>query len=163
MHPDILGQIDPPGRGQQGSAWKGRSKGCNRDFLALGRWRRRWTAGTSGFAVGFGGHFCWRFGGLCCWPPNTFGRKMETKVNESTLKLTVILHGTTQTRFMILPKVTNNALITINNVSCHCFRSFTIVWHHKVAQNPQPNYRAPIQRENKDLDFSIRLHVVIVC
>jgi len=52
MNPDILGQIDPAGRGQEGSAWKGRSEGRNRDFLTLGRWRRGGTAGTSGSAVG---------------------------------------------------------------------------------------------------------------
>ncbi len=52
MNPDILGQIDPAGRGQEGSAWKGRSEGCNRDFLTLGRWRRGGTAGTSGSACG---------------------------------------------------------------------------------------------------------------
>ena len=56
MHPDILGQIDPAGRGQEGPAGEGRSKGCNCDFLALGGWRRGGTAGTSGSAVGFG--FC---------------------------------------------------------------------------------------------------------
>jgi len=50
MNPDILGQIDPAGRRQEGAAWKGRSEGCNRDFLALGGWCRGGTAGTSGSA-----------------------------------------------------------------------------------------------------------------
>ena len=59
MNPDILGQIDPAGRGQEGSAGESRSEGRNRDFLALGRWRRGGTAGTSGSAVGFGGHLFW--------------------------------------------------------------------------------------------------------
>jgi hypothetical protein len=57
MHPDILGQIDPSGRGQNGAAGKTRSKGRNRDFLSLGGWRRGGTACTSGSAVGFGRHF----------------------------------------------------------------------------------------------------------
>jgi hypothetical protein len=40
MNPDIVGHlIDPAGRRQEGSAWKSRSEGRNRDFLALGRWR----------------------------------------------------------------------------------------------------------------------------
>ena len=53
VNPDILGQIDPVGRGQQGSAWKNRSEGCNREFLALGGWRRGRTVGASVSAVGF--------------------------------------------------------------------------------------------------------------
>ena len=49
VNPDIVGHlVDPAGRGQEGAAWKSRSEGCNRDFLALGRWRRGGTAGTSG-------------------------------------------------------------------------------------------------------------------
>jgi hypothetical protein len=40
MNPDIVGQIDPSGRRQEGSAGEGRSEGCNGDFLALGRRRR---------------------------------------------------------------------------------------------------------------------------
>ena len=59
MHPDILGQIDPAGRRQEGSAGEGRRKGCNRNFLALGRWRSGGTAGTSGSAVGFCCHYVW--------------------------------------------------------------------------------------------------------
>jgi len=43
--PDMEGNIvDPAGRRQEGSAGDGRSEGCNRDFLALGRWRRGGTA-----------------------------------------------------------------------------------------------------------------------
>ena len=57
VNPDMVGHfVDPAGRRQEGSAGDGRSEGCNRDFLALGRWRRGGTAGTSGSAVGFGGH-----------------------------------------------------------------------------------------------------------
>jgi hypothetical protein len=53
MNPDIVGHfVDPSGRRQEGSAGECRSEGCNRDFLALGRWRRGGTAGTSGSAVG---------------------------------------------------------------------------------------------------------------
>ena len=48
-------------------------------------------------------------------------------VDESTLKLTVKLHGTTQTRCIVVPKAKGDALITINNISCCFFRSFTIV------------------------------------
>ena len=54
MDPDIVGHfIDPAGRGQEGSTGEGRSKGCNRDFLALGGWCSGGAAGTSGSAVGF--------------------------------------------------------------------------------------------------------------
>ena len=57
VHPDIVGHlVDPAGRGQQGSAVEGRSKGCHRDFLALGGGRRGGTACTSGSAVRFGCH-----------------------------------------------------------------------------------------------------------
>jgi hypothetical protein len=45
-------------------------------------------------------------------------------VDELTLNLTVKLHGTTQTRCIILSKANGNAL---DNVSCHGFRSCTIV------------------------------------
>ena len=38
-------------------------------------------------------------------------------VDESTLNLTVTLYGTTRTRCVILAKVNDNALITLNNVS----------------------------------------------
>ena len=38
-----------------------------------------------------------------------FGGKWTTMVNESTLDLTVILHGTTQTRCIVVPKATGNA------------------------------------------------------
>ena len=63
MNPDILGQIDPAGRGQEGSAGEGRLKWCNRDFLALGGWCRGGTACTSGSVVGFGRHRSFRGGG----------------------------------------------------------------------------------------------------
>jgi hypothetical protein len=46
---------------------------------------------------------------------------------ESTLDLTVILHGTTQTRCIALSKATDNTLITPNNISWQFLRSFTIV------------------------------------
>jgi hypothetical protein len=36
-----------------------------------------------------------------------------TMVDESTLDLTVILHGTTQTRCIVVPKATDNALTTL--------------------------------------------------
>ena len=49
--------VDPSGRRQEGSTGEGRSKGCHRDFLALGGWRRGGTACTSGSAVRFGCHF----------------------------------------------------------------------------------------------------------
>ena len=53
VNPDMVGHfVDPAGRRQEGSAGDGRSEGCNRDFLTLGRWRRGGTAGTSGSAVG---------------------------------------------------------------------------------------------------------------
>ena len=82
MNPDIVVHlIDPSGRRQEGSTWKSRSKGGNRDFLALGRWRRGGTACTSGSAVRLGGHLFVRkaklSGGLCRWPPNTFWCKMD--------------------------------------------------------------------------------------
>jgi hypothetical protein len=52
VHPDIVGHfVDPSGRRQEGSAWKGRSEGYNRNFLALGGWRKRWAACTSVSAV----------------------------------------------------------------------------------------------------------------
>jgi len=44
VNPDILRQIDPSGRGQEGSAGEGRSEGRNRDFLTLGGWCRGGTA-----------------------------------------------------------------------------------------------------------------------
>jgi hypothetical protein len=53
--------------------------------------------------------------------------KWTTMVDESTLNLTVILHGTTQTRCIVVPKAKGDALITLNNISCCFFRSFTIV------------------------------------
>ena len=61
--------------------------------------------------------------------------KMESMVDESTLNLKVILHGTTQTCWIILPTVTGNTLITLNNVSWHVFRSFTIVWHQSYPES----------------------------
>ena len=53
--------------------------------------------------------------------------KWTTMVDESTLNLTVILHGITQTRCIVVHKATDNAVITLNNISCRFFRSFTIV------------------------------------
>ena len=43
--------VDPLGIRQKGSAGKGRLEGRNRDFLALGGWRRGGTSGSA--AVGF--------------------------------------------------------------------------------------------------------------
>ena len=71
-------------------------------------------------------------------------------VDESTLNLMVILHGITQTRYIVVPKVTNNALITINNISCLFFRSFTIVSLQSCPQSTA-RFTQHIQRENKDL------------
>jgi hypothetical protein len=56
-------------------------------------------------------------------------------VDESTLNLTVILHGTTQTRCIVVPKAKNDALITLNNISCCFFRSFTIVVHLNFCES----------------------------
>ena len=61
--------------------------------------------------------------------------KWRTMVDESTLNFTVTLHGTTQTRCIILPKATGNALITINNISWQFFRSFTIVSHQSCPES----------------------------
>jgi hypothetical protein len=96
VHPDIVGHlVDPSGRRQQGAAGESRSEGGNRGFLALGRWRGGGTAGTSGSAVGFGGHFFLakiRAEDFVAGPRIHFGWKMD---NESMLNLTVILHGIT--------------------------------------------------------------------
>jgi len=51
---------------------------------------------------------------FCRWPPKHFGWKWTTMVDESTLNLTVILHGTTQTHCTIGPKAIANALSTLN-------------------------------------------------
>ena len=64
--------------------------------------------------------------------------KWTTMVDESTLNLTVILHGTTQTRCIILPKVTGNALITLDNISCCSFVPSRLCGTN-VASNPTPN------------------------
>ena len=66
--------------------------------------------------------------------------KWTTMVNESTLNLTVTLHGTTQTRWIILAKITNNAVITLNNVSYHFSRSITIVCHQMLFKIPNQDY-----------------------
>jgi hypothetical protein len=124
VHPDIVGHfVDPAGRRQEGAAGECRSEGSNRDFLALGRWGRGGTAGTTGSALRFCGcHFFLRKQNLVqesedfVAGPRTFWildfgfwMEMQTMVDESTLNLTVILHGTTQTRC---------TLATLNNVSC---------------------------------------------
>jgi hypothetical protein len=80
--------------------------------------------------------FCWfllpSFGGergakmpedFVAGPRIHFGRKWTTIDDESRLNLTVILHGTTQTRCIILPKVADNALISLHNIFCPFFRS----------------------------------------
>jgi hypothetical protein len=59
--------------------------------------------------------------------PENILEEMDNDGDKSTLNLTVILHGTTQTRCIVVSKATANALITLNNISWHCFRSFTIV------------------------------------
>jgi len=74
--------------------------------------------------------------------------KWTTMVDESTLNLTVSLHGTTQTRCIILPKATGNALTTLNNISCRFFRSFTIVWHQCCFKS-NTKFIQHIQGENK--------------
>jgi hypothetical protein len=76
--------------------------------------------------------------------------KWTTMVDDWTLNLTVILHGTTQTRCIILAKATGNALRTLNNISCRFFRSFTIVWHQS-GPDSTARFTQPIQRDNKDL------------
>ena len=69
-------------------------------------------------------------------------------VDKSTLNLTVILHGTTQTRCIILSKATDNALITLNNISWPFFRSFTIV-SLQCCPESTARFIQSIQRENK--------------
>ena len=82
--------------------------------------------------------------------PEYIWMKGTTMVDKSTLNLTVILHGTTQTRCIILSKATDNALITLNNISWPFFRSFTIV---SLQCCPESTARitTPIRGENKDL------------
>ena len=70
--------------------------------------------------------------------------------DESTLNLTVTLHSTTQTRCIILPKATDNALTTLCNVFCPFFRSFTIV---SLQCCPESNTRA-----NQHIQEKTRLH-----
>jgi len=48
--------MDTSVRGEKRSAWKGRSKGWRRGFLAFGGWRRGATACTTGYTVRFGCH-----------------------------------------------------------------------------------------------------------
>jgi hypothetical protein len=55
-----------------------------------------------------------------------FGRKWTTMVDESTLNLTVILHGTTQTRCMIVPNATSNSFATLDTGFCPFYRSLTL-------------------------------------
>ena len=74
--------------------------------------------------------------------------KWTTMVDESTLDLTVILHGTTQTRCIVVPKATGNALVTLNNISWQLFRSFTIVSFQSCPESTT-RFNQPIQRENK--------------
>ena len=74
----------------------------------------------------------------------------QRMVDESTLNLMVILHGTTQTRWIGVPKATDNAFRTLNNISCPFPRSFTIVWHQSCPQSTA-RFIQPIQRENIDL------------
>ena len=104
-------------------------------------------------------------GGLCRWPGPRIrlGWKWTTMVDESMLNLTVILHGTTQTRCIVVPKATANAsqpstmAFVISAVSSRLFDT-------KVVQNPKPDSPHPAHSERKQRpDFSIRLHVVIVC
>jgi hypothetical protein len=66
-------------------------------------------------------------GGLLSLAPEYILEEMDNDGDKSTLNLTVNLHGTTQTRCIILAKATDNAVLTLINVSWHCFRSFTIV------------------------------------
>ena len=69
-------------------------------------------------------------------------------VDESTLNLMVILHGTTQARCIVVPKAADNALRTLNNISCPGFRFFAIVWHQSCPHSTQ-NHPTHIQGENK--------------
>ena len=71
-------------------------------------------------------------------------------VDESTLNFTVILHGTTQPRCIVVAKTAGNALGTLDNISCPCFRFLTIVWHQSCPQSTA-RFIQPIQRENIDL------------
>jgi hypothetical protein len=88
-------------------------------------------------------------GGLLSLAPEyILDGKWTTMVDESTLNLTVILHGTTQTRGIILPKATDNALTTLCNVVCLFFRSFTIVSFQSCPQSTA-GFTQHIQRENK--------------
>ena len=79
--------------------------------------------------------------------PEHIGRKWTTMVDESTLNLTVILHGTTQTRCIVVPKANGNALITLHNISCPFFRSFTIVSSQSCPESTA-RFTQSIQREN---------------
>ena len=68
-------------------------------------------------------------------PRIQFGRKWTTMVDESTLNLTVILHGTTQTHCIVVPKATDNASqpstmsLVVSSVPARLFGT-------KVARNP---------------------------
>ena len=71
----------------------------------------------------------------------------KRKVDESTLNF-IILHGTTQTCCIDVAKTADNALRTLNNISCPFFHSFTIVWHQSCPQSTA-RFIQPIQGENK--------------
>ena len=92
------------------------------------------------------------FGGLCLWPPNILEGKWTTMVDESTLNLTVILHGTTQTRCIVVHKATDNAsqppktsLATISSVPSRLFDTKC------CSKSTTTGFIQPIQRENKIL------------
>ena len=81
-------------------------------------------------------------------PDNIWKENGQRMVDESTLNLIVILHSTTQTRCIVVAKTFDNALRTLNNISCPFFRSFTIVWHQSCPQSTARIIQ-PIQGENK--------------
>ena len=143
MNPDIVWHfVDPTRRGQQGATWKSRSEGCNRDFLTLGRWRSRGTAGTSGSAVGFCCHLFEerrsknvQSGGLCRWPPNTFwmemdndGRRIDAEFyGNSTRHYSNTLYHPGQGHWQC-PHNPQHHLLCF-------FRSFTIVSHQSCPES----------------------------
>ncbi len=88
--------------------------------------------------------------GLCRCPPRIhFGRKWTTMVDELTLNLMVTLHGTTQTRCIIVPKATDNALTTLCNVFCPFFRSFAIGSLQCCSESTQTDSTSNPRRNQK--------------
>ena len=75
-------------------------------------------------------------------PRITFGKKMEQRmVDESTLNLTVILHGTTQKRFIVILKATDKVVQSSAKslviLPCLHARLFdTITWQESTTDSP---------------------------